>query len=187
MIFITSDLHFSHASIVKGVSQWKDKSGCRDFNSTHEMNSAITKSINKCVGVNDTLYHLGDWSFSGKESINVRHHINCKDIRLILGNHDHHLERGTYNELFTFVKHYHEFRYNKILFCLFHYSMRVWNQSHHGSIHLYGHSHGTLPSIGRSMDVGWDCYKRPLSIDEIVELLKDVPPHKIDHHNKETT
>ena len=188
MIFFVSDLHHSHSNICDNISKWTDKKGCRRFNSIEEMNEALIKSINKYVRYDDILYHLGDWSFGGKDNIKkFRERIICNDIRLILGNHDHHLSGGLYNDLFTFIKHYHEFRYNKILFCLFHYSMRVWNEHHKGAIHLYGHSHGTLPSIGRSMDVGWDCYKRPLSIDEIVELLKDVPPHKIDHHNKETT
>jgi hypothetical protein len=29
---------------------------------------------------------------------------------------------------------------------LCHYAMRVWNRSHHGAWHLYGHSRGNLPA-----------------------------------------
>ncbi len=31
-----------------------------------------------------------------------------------------------------------------------HYAMRVWNRSHHGAWHLYGHSHGNLPDTPTS-------------------------------------
>jgi hypothetical protein len=39
-------------------------------------------------------------------------------------------------------------------------TMRVWNRSHHGSWHLYGHSHGRLPEPPTllSMDVGVDTH-----------------------------
>ena len=186
MIFFTSDVHDFHKNICKGVSTWSDKSGCRDFSSLDKMNEALVTSINSNVSSSDTLYHLGDWSFGSKHNVaKFRHQINCEDIRLIRGNHDKYIDE--YASLFTWIKSYHEFSYNKIMFCLFHYSMRVWNNSHHGSIHLYGHSHGTLPGIGRSLDVGWDVFKRPISIDEVISLMSGIEPHSVDHHNKETT
>lgn len=64
---------------------------------------------------------------------------------------------------------------------LFHYAMRVWNKSHHGSIHLYGHSHDSLDKDGEynglSMDVGMDsAYRifgeyRPFQIVEIIDIM----------------
>ena len=43
----------------------------------------------------DTLYHLGDWSFGGIENIwNFRKRINCKNIYLVPGNHDHHIKKN---------------------------------------------------------------------------------------------
>jgi len=51
--------------------------------------------------------------------------------------------------------------------------MRVWNKAHCGAIHLYGHSHGALLGIGRSLDVGVDCHKFcPISLEEILRLTK---------------
>jgi hypothetical protein len=35
---IFSDPHFGHKNIVRSVSSWDVKSGCRDFNSIEEMN-----------------------------------------------------------------------------------------------------------------------------------------------------
>lgn len=185
MIWISSDLHFGHSNLCKSTSKWADTSRCRDFNSLNEMNRAIVSSINSVVKSDDTLYHLGDWSFGGEQNIKIfRDQINCGDVRCIRGNHDQHL--SNHSSLFTWIKDYHELSYNKTRFILFHYAMRVWNKSHHSSILCYGHSHGTLPGIGRSLDVGWDIHKRPLSVDEIIKMMEGVQPHIVDHHNQET-
>ena len=69
MIYFCSDLHFGHTNICKGTTKWSDKKKCRNFNTIEEMNNAIVKSINSVVGKNDTLYHIGDWSFGGYENI----------------------------------------------------------------------------------------------------------------------
>jgi len=59
------------------------------------MNDAIVNSINKYVMENDILYHLGDWSFGGINNIwEFKKRINCKNIHLILGNHDEHIKKN---------------------------------------------------------------------------------------------
>jgi len=51
--------------------------------------------------------------------------------------------------------------------------MRVWNGSHRGSYHLFGHSHGGLPSHGLSFDVGVDCHNySPISYDDVDKKMK---------------
>lgn len=46
------------------------------------------------------------------------------------------------------------------------------NGSHLGSVMLFGHSHGSMPEYGRSMDVGWDAVGgRILPLDEVMEHL----------------
>lgn len=100
-IFFTSDTHYSHQNICRGVSKWghfeagSSHQDTRDFNTLAEMNQAIVKGINNKVGENDILYHLGDWSFGGIEQIwDFRKQINCKNIHLIFGNHDQHIENN---------------------------------------------------------------------------------------------
>lgn len=82
--------HYWHKNITYGVSVWKDKeNNCRRFDTTQEMSSHIVDQINKYVGQDDILIHLGDWSFGGINNIwNFRNRIICKNIHLILGNHD---------------------------------------------------------------------------------------------------
>ena len=57
---------------------------------------------------------------------------------------------------------------------LFHYAMRVWNASHHGTWSLYGHTHGELEDLSDtlSLDVGVDCHDfTPLSYEEVKALM----------------
>jgi len=195
-IWFSSDFHWGHTNIVgPKVSTW-DK-GYRNFDSVHEMNCAITDSINTNVKHDDILYFLGDWSFGGIQNIiKFRKLIQCNTINFIFGNHDHHIRSnklidfGEYpiypQSLFDSCSDYHEFRYKKTLFVLGHYSFRVWNESHRGSFNLFGHSHNTLPDYGRSLDVGWCKWRRPLHIDEIYNMLINVPIKLVDHHNHNT-
>lgn len=96
-IWFTSDSHYGHKNICKGVTAWdlKDHGGdmsVRDFKNLDQMNSALVDGINNYVAQDDYLVHLGDWSFGGIENIwKFRNRINCKNIILILGNHDHHI------------------------------------------------------------------------------------------------
>jgi hypothetical protein len=65
-------------------------------------------------------------------------------------------------------------RYRQVI-VLCHYAMRVWDRSAHGSWHLYGHSHGTLPGRGFSFDVGVDCTAfRPLSLEEVARRMATI-------------
>lgn len=205
-IWFTSDTHFGHKNICRGVSKWDNKENTtRDFNTVEEMNQAIVKGINRKVKYDDTLYHLGDWSFGGISKIyEFWKQLECKNIHLILGNHDHHIEENNeiYTEqssilthdLFKSVQHTKEINVNGTMIFMSHYSHRVWNKSHKGTIHLYGHSHGTLENFphGKSMDVGIDSYYRsfkkyePFHIDEIRTLMKDREIKMIDHHNSNT-
>lgn len=196
-IWFISDTHFGHTNIAgPKISNWS--SGYRDFNSVHEMNMALVNGINKYVKEDDILYHLGDWSFGGVHNIfQFRNLIICKNVHLILGNHDQHIVNKeikyhdtSFNpiKLFSSVQDVLTLNIGKTKLFLSHYSHRVWLGSHKGVIHLYGHSHGSIPDFGRSMDVGVDvAYKifgeyRPFNIGDITRIMEKRDIHKIDHH-----
>ena len=66
-----------------------------------------------------------------------------------------------------------------------HYSHRIWNMSHYGAYHLFGHSHGTLDDIGRSMDVGLNTHNCVLySRKEIHKIFHTIPIHIIDQYKQ---
>ena len=199
-IWFTSDSHFGHTNIAgPKISTWS--SGYRDFNSVHEMNMALVDGINKYVKEDDILYHLGDWSFGGVQNIfQFRNYIICKNIHLILGNHDQHIidkeikyHDTKFNpvELFSSVQDVLTLELGKTKLFLSHYSHRVWLGSHKGVIHLYGHSHGNIPDYGKSMDVGVDvAFKkfgeyRPFNIGDITNIMSKRSIDKIDHHGED--
>ena len=201
-IWFTSDTHYSHKNICYGVSEWAGKeTSTRKFNSLEEMNNAIVNSINAYVEQSDELYMLGDWSFGGIESIwKFYDRLICKNIHLILGNHDDHIKKnkilpncsyrddsGTCaQDLFLSVDNYLEITLNKQPFVLCHYPMEDWYQMNDkGSIMLHGHNHHGLDnslinSTYRRMDVGIDWEEfRPYSLEEILEKMNK---RKIKNH-----
>lgn len=185
MIWFTADTHFGHRNIAgPDVSNWKN--GYRNFSSVGEMDDELLHQINKVVDRDDVLYHLGDFSLANP--FLYRDAIRCNDVRLILGNHD---KMDRYHNLFQLITPYHKIEVDKTTFCLFHYAMRVWEKSHHGSIHLYGHSHGSIDNDwGRSMDVGVDAIftltgqYRPISIDEVLGIMNCRKIKNVDRHDK---
>ena len=185
MIWFTSDTHFGHKNIAgPKVSNWKSE--YRNFSSLGEMDKELLYQINKVVGENDVLFHLGDFSFCKPKF--YRDLITCKNVHLIKGNHD---KIKYYHDLFKEIVDYKEIKYDDTMICLFHYAMRVWNKSHYGSIHLYGHSHNSIDNDwGKSMDVGVDAIYalkgeyRPISIDEVMKIMEKRKIKNVDHHDR---
>lgn len=190
MVFFTSDTHLGHLNICEGTSNWSIPRRTRNFSTIHEMDSAIINNINSVVGEDDILYHLGDFSFGGHTKIeSYRNRINCKNIHLVLGNHDEQLEKN-YTHLFTSVNKYLNIKLKDFRFVLFHYPTASWDGLSKGNIHLHGHVH--LPSSEKlrmgckMMDVGVDGNNlKPYSFDEIIEIMEGQPIGSMieqDHH-----
>ncbi len=171
MIWFISDTHYSHANIVRGVSKWGDKSGCRDFNTLEAHDEWLVGMINEKVGITDTLYHLGDWSFGGKNKITeFRNKLHCSCIIVIPGNHDHHLSHADARQTGLNVEDkYVEFNYKGLQLVLCHYPIESWNNMERGARHLHGHTHGQLPVKSGRIDVGIDGIGL-ISLDEIASL-----------------
>lgn len=206
-LFFTSDTHYGHTNICRATTRWTDADNVtRDFKSLEHMNDTIVNNINEVVGENDILIHLGDFSFGGFDNISeFRNRIICKNIHLVLGNHDHHIERNKDNiqRLFTSVNHYINLdlrrpspfkkgEMDKFKFILMHFPIASWDGMNDGVMHLHGHVH--LPphqriADGRAMDVGVDGNDmKPLVLGEVRGLLRDQPIKKLclpkDHHEK---
>jgi calcineurin-like phosphoesterase family protein len=204
-LFFTSDTHYSHSNICSATTNWSVNNGyARKFDSLEDMNQRLVDNINFLVQEDDILIHLGDWSFGGFDKIEeFRSKINCKNIHLVLGNHDHHIERNKegVQRLFSSVQHYLELEVvrpltksmnEKFKFVCMHYPIASWHNMNQGVIHLHGHVH--LPSHlriadGKAMDVGVDGNGlEPISLDEVLSIMKDREVKKLalpkDHHEK---
>jgi len=184
--YFFSDPHFNHANIIKYCN--------RPFSSVEEMNTVIIDNINAVVGPGDILWCLGDWVFGRNKAENAKkflERITCGTVNLIWGNHDKKRDmRGLFNQEHDMYTVRVQDRGEKQSIVLCHYAMRIWNKSHHGVWHLYGHSHGTLPDDPNSMsfDVGVDCHDyKPLSFDDIKKIMSQKQFQPIDHHNASTT
>jgi calcineurin-like phosphoesterase family protein len=159
------------------------------------MNASIVNNINDLVGQDDILIHLGDWSFGGFENIEeFRNRLIVQEIHLILGNHDHHIDRnrGNCQSLFASVAWFQQFEYDGNTLECMHYPITSWNNLRKGRIHLHGHCH--LPhnqkiSGGRRMDVGMDGSLgfEPYDLKRLIGDMKKVPIGSelgpLDHHN----
>lgn len=200
-LWFTSDTHYNHANICAATTQWTNATTLRKFDSLEHMNQALVDNINELVGQDDILFHLGDWSFGGFEQIEkFRSKIVCKNVHIITGNHDHHIEsnREDCQSLFSSVNKYLELsvKWNvgtplmgEQNFILMHFPIASWNNMSIGSIHLHGHVHLTEDQHigkGRMMDVGVEGNDfRPIELKEVLKLLRPRPIKSLleeDHH-----
>jgi calcineurin-like phosphoesterase family protein len=170
MIYLTSDLHLGHFNIIKYCK--------RPFATCSEMDNAIIENINEVVGENDVLYCLGDFAIRKESVSQYRKRINCKNVHLILGNHDH----ANYCwSNFTSVNTYQEIRRDGKIIIMCHYPFAAWNKKRYGSFCLHGHCHGTyvpgLPketSNGLCLDVGVDVHSfSPISLMEVIDIMNE--------------
>lgn len=189
--FFTADTHFGHANIIRYTKRPWLKSG--DVNENNqwvsrqiaadrcfEMDEELIKRWNSVVRPIDYVYHLGDFCFRDFDT--YFHRLNGI-ITFVEGNHDKaarqskHKFHSYHNLLETIV--------NSTAIVMCHYAMKVWNKSHRGAWHLYGHSHGTLPDDPNSLsiDVGVDCNNYyPMHFDQVSRIMKTKTFKPIDHH-----
>lgn len=190
-VYFTSDLHFGHANIIKYCN--------RPYSSVEEMNIALIDNWNALVNPDDTVYLLGDVSFlPAAQTDGILNRLLGK-IHLVKGNHDKpsKLNLGRFASVSDILDtkvtgrldnwHVSGGMLSKhIVMC--HYAFKVWNGSHHGNWHLYGHSHGTLPDdpTSLSIDVGVDSHGyKPLSFSELHAIMGRKNKFKpVDHHGR---
>ncbi len=172
--FFTADLHFD------GPKFYGNPRCTRPFTG-EKWNALMIDTINRLVDYEDRLVILGD--FASYRPGYWRLQIRCKNVILILGNHDNEVKcrnvfggnlRVTCN--MKILGHVHVF--------LSHYPHAFWNGSHKGWLHLYGHCHNQREAVldalwpeRRAMDVSPDtAYAkfgewRPFSDTEVFELI----------------
>lgn len=189
-----SDTHWGHANIIRYSN--------RPFSNVEEMNDRMRQEWNKLVKPGDTVYHQGDVAFMPFPKLKTYLWSLNGNIKLVYGNHDKEIAKNRAELLaqgkIDSIEHYRELKIAGKHIILFHYGCRVWNKSHHGSILLYGHSHGSLPPFGKSVDVGVDSREivcaagpqgqkvsseyRPIHLDEVIKYMDKREQSVVDHH-----
>jgi calcineurin-like phosphoesterase family protein len=175
MDWFSSDLHFGHQAMM-------DKRG---FDSLDAMDKTIVKNWNDRVGRKDNGYLIGDISFARPGyTLDMLNEMNGT-LYLIRGNHDKRM-KDFVRQRFVSTFDYFELKKKECgLVVMCHYPFFVWNRSHYGTIHLHGHSHGSLPQLGKKLDVGVDAQgMAPISFEEVLERLQNVPVFYGDYHGR---
>ena len=161
----------------------------RPFYDKDEMDAKLIENWNDTVGVSDTIYHVGDFSFLNRtKTAEIMAQLNGK-IHLILGNHDYKQTRQLALEWFESVRSYQKIKIDNKKIMLFHFPMLYWDCMRHGAWHLHGHIHssdgmirrGTLDhhqedihhdKIAFSIDVGVDAHNyKPIEFEELKMLF----------------
>jgi len=166
-VWITSDLHFFHRNVIRFAN--------RPFDSVESMTELLISEWNRKVKNNDTIFHLGDFSFKGyEETSEVMKRLNGNKV-FILGNHDKTLRtqfvRGKF--CITQITDYLETYVDGHKVCMSHFPMVCHNQAERGSIMLHGHTHGLYQGLGRTVDVGYDKWKGIINIKDAIDFCKD--------------
>lgn len=184
-IYVTSDTHGFHVNICKGTTSWSaDRQGdgnqlkVRDFNTPLEMTQKIADNFNMIIPEDGILIHLGDWSFAGKQNIEIfRNMLTVKELHLVTGNHDEHICRGEFDHLFTTRQSDLKMSVGGLMFHLYHHPIVSWDGLGRGAYHLHGHQHWAGDSRfgnGRMMDVGVDGNDlKPYRLVDVVDMLRD--------------
>ena len=156
------------------------------------MNEQLIKNYNEVVKRGDVVWFLGDFAFMNiTQASSILRRLNGQK-NLILGNHDKNIRNKSASFMGKGLLHsihdYREIYVEKQSIVLSHYGMRVWNKHHHGAWMLHGHSHGSLPPYGRSVDVGVDSTYitdeyRPVSFEEVKRFMQTRESVNVDHHN----
>ena len=181
-VWFTSDHHFGHNNIIQYSK--------RPFTSAEEMDKALVESWNQPVGDNDTVFHLGDFTFKA-DARNYFAQLRGRICILELPwHHDKKWLEKERNQPPMLSKSKHPVVLLPPLFVvnskhfgrqgfplsitLSHYPLAEWEASFHGAWHLHGHSHGSYqpPKGTKCLDVGVDPsgYK-PVSLEQIAELF----------------
>ena len=185
-VYFTSDLHLGHDRDFV----WEK----RGFSNINEHDRVVMATINAAVHENDTLYILGDLLFGDVEDKDTANyykqlvHFKCKDVRLIIGNHDSRKRLDFYkNELGINVVGFADLVcIGKQQYYLSHYPALTSNGPLKGFllkevVNLYGHTHQSEDflsvngeEIPLSFHVGLDSNSlAPVEIGKIRETVRE--------------
>lgn len=179
-VFFTSDTHFYHDNIIKYCR--------RPFKDAAQMNEVLIENWNSTVSPDDTVFHLGDFSYGGSaEWVKVLDSLNG-NIHLIVGNHDiKHLSKGYYHHFKSVVMQMYILIDEQKLF-LNHFPMLTYGWAYRDVWQLFGHVHSgplnitptqgvDIPRLKMLMptqyDVGVDNNEfKPISFAKVKDIIE---------------
>jgi calcineurin-like phosphoesterase family protein len=154
------------------------------------MDTVMAERWNERIKLDDVVYHLGDFTLSNIKGFEQYISKLNGTIFIVPGGHDErwlsqYHKNGSVKK-YTVLSELYTIKVRGLELVLCHYPLLSWNKSHYGSIHLHGHTHGTIGCIGRSgdvsipngehtgtrVDVGVDCNNfYPVSVTDIINRI----------------
>ena len=177
--WITSDLHFGHANIMKFCPVTR-----AGFTDVSDMREKMIAEWNKDVKPEDETFILGDFAFlPAKDAVEILRRLNGSKI-LIEGNHDRKLLndpafRAEFKEIHQYLRYNHDGQ----IICMFHYPIAEFDQMHRGAIHFHGHLHGNPSGLEeyRVRDMGFDATGKVVT--SLEDAIADAMKGKIKGHH----
>jgi calcineurin-like phosphoesterase family protein len=202
-LYVSGCLHLNHNPKWDNPL-WK----MRGYNSADEMTDDIINTINIVCNKSDKLLVLGDFCLN-TNLIQFNEFIKRiePEIWMVRGNHNspwenaykewslrehgHYANHVKWGEV-TYLGNYVQLKWNKRSFVCNHYPFAIWDGSHKGVMSLHSHNHGSYaPSLpdsadtGKQLDCGWDVHKKPLSFEELMEIMDKKQISISDHHTSD--
>lgn len=132
--FYISDTHWCHKNLIKF--------GNRPFSTIEEMNLELVHRWNSVIGLNDTVWHLGDFALGSTKSVQHIFHALHGNIHLCRGNHEKSILKPAHlRALLKEIVDYKELVDQGRKVILMHYPIESWRGKNRESIHLHGHVH----------------------------------------------
>lgn len=192
-VYFTSDLHFSHASILYFYPARREAAGITWEELQSDKKAAVEKHDewlikvwNDTVRREDSVYILGDFCLSNRERTQkILSQLHGKKF-LVEGNHDkslHGLENyfewcGQIKEA-KFNNNQYPFIDPNETFCveMCHYPLLTWNRRTHGTCMVHGHCHNSITNFNNisgelRVDVGIDSDIAQFGLVQLETLYK---------------
>ena len=154
--YFMGDLHLNH----KRILEFRTGYG----NTVEEHDEIILDKINSTVRPKDKLYIVGDAAF-GREGAEKLSRILCRNIDLVMGNHDNQYTIPYFNKIYGLCANFKDFWLQHA---------PIHERSLRGIYCVHGHTHYKSVEDSRYLCVSVEqCDGIPMSIDQVRERLED--------------
>ena len=159
-VWFTSDLHLGHTGTAVRF---------RNFPDVHSHDGEILYTLSQYVKSRDTLWVLGDLSFT-KEGVDSILQVATRGrLRFVRGNHDVY-PTALYNDVFSEIHGMVKYKGMWLTHCPIH------PQELFGKINMHGHIHKDCATVNLGypyINVNWDFWERPVNLEEIKQMIKN--------------
>lgn len=169
-VFVTSDFHFNHKSII-GFEPTRHR-----YSSVDEMDNDLIARWNSVVDEKDLVIFLGDFALCLDDRIIDRYSVLKGTKWLVRGNHDDRSE-STFAKL-RFTKVTSMIEYDQIVFT--HVPIHPFELEYRWRANVHGHLHSKSIDDDRYVNVGIDHHSdfTLYTLSEIIDRLSKFPYHQ---------